>query len=64
MLLVQNIIRNARIYKDRPATIMADRVRTWSDFNDRVARAAAGLQAMGVAEERRVCVGNPFLLGA
>ena len=54
MLLVQNVIRNSRIHKNRPATIMGDRVRTWADFNDRVARAAAGLQAMGVAEGDRV----------
>ncbi len=54
MLLIQNIIRNATIYRNKPATIMSDRVRTWSEFTSRVARAAAGLQAMGVARGDRV----------
>ena len=35
MLLVQNIIRNATIYKDKTATEMDGRVNTWSEFTDR-----------------------------
>ena len=41
MVLVQNAIRNSRIFKDNLATIMGNCVRTWVDFDDRVARAAA-----------------------
>ena len=54
MLLVQNIIRNATIYKDKTATEMDGRVNTWSEFTDRVSRAAAALQELGVKEGDRV----------
>ncbi len=54
MLLVQNLIRNATIYRDRPATKMGDRHRTWGELSDRVASAAAALQAMGVGKGDRV----------
>ncbi len=54
MSLVQNIILNATIRRSEPATIMGDRVHTWSEFVERVSRAAAGLRDMGIKEGDRV----------
>ncbi len=54
MSLVQNIILNATSHRNRPATIMGNRVHTWSEFVERVSRAASGLRAMGLAEGDRV----------
>lgn len=54
MLLVQNLVRNAKLYPDRIATICGDRQHTWKQLADRVARAAAGLQTLGIAKGDRV----------
>ena len=39
-----------------PATVFGDRTRTWRQVDDRVARAAGGLRALGVTPEDRVAV--------
>jgi acyl-CoA synthetase (AMP-forming)/AMP-acid ligase II len=56
MQLTQGIHRNAQQTPDRPATICGDRVRTWAESKDRVARLAAGLLAHGVAPGDRVAI--------
>jgi len=54
MSLVQNIILNATVCRNKPATIMGDRIHSWSEFVDRVARAAAGLRALGIDDGDRI----------
>ncbi|MCB1366784.1 MAG: AMP-binding protein, partial [Rhodobacteraceae bacterium] len=56
MYLTQTIRENARKNPDGLATIMGERRRTWTEFNDRVARLAAGLSSCGVAKGDRVAM--------
>ena len=52
--LTQSLRRAAQVRPDGTATIFGDRRRTWRTVADRIARAAAGLRAMGVADGARV----------
>ncbi|VWX63332.1 conserved hypothetical protein [Burkholderiales bacterium 8X] len=52
--LTQSLKRAAQVRPDASATLCAGRRRSWSECKDRVARAAAGLQALGVAPGDRV----------
>jgi acyl-CoA synthetase (AMP-forming)/AMP-acid ligase II len=56
MYLTQGLHRAVSQNPDAPATICADRVRTWRESADRVARIAAGLREVGVASGDRVAV--------
>jgi acyl-CoA synthetase (AMP-forming)/AMP-acid ligase II len=56
MYLTQGLHRAARETPDLPATIMGDRVRTWAESRDRVARLAAVLQDLGLVEGGRVAM--------
>ncbi|MCX6463491.1 MAG: long-chain-fatty-acid--CoA ligase [Pseudonocardiales bacterium] len=56
MYITQALHRSARQTPDAPATIFGDRVRTWAQSADRVARLAAGLHGLGVAEGDRVAI--------
>ena len=54
--LTQAVHRNAQIRGKNIATECAGRKHTWIQFKDRVARFAAGLQDLGVAEGDRVAI--------
>ncbi|MFC0545801.1 acyl-CoA synthetase [Kutzneria chonburiensis] len=54
MELTQCVHRAVRQTPDRPATIFGDRVRTWAQSADRIARLAAALQDLKVAPGDRV----------
>ncbi len=54
MLLNQMIARNADFGGDRIATVDGDRVRTWREFRDRIARLAAALAARGIVGGDRI----------
>ncbi len=56
MYLTQALHRWARQTPDMLATIFGDRVRTWAQSADRVARLAAALQGVGVAPGDRVAM--------
>ena len=56
MYLTQGLHRSVATTPDRPATIFGDRVRTFAEQIDRVARLAAGLQSIGVAKDDRVAM--------
>ncbi|MBW0134422.1 long-chain-fatty-acid--CoA ligase [Pseudonocardia abyssalis] len=56
MYLTQALHRCARQTPDTPATIFADRVRTWAQSADRVARLAAALRGAGVGVGDRVAM--------
>ncbi|MDT7741980.1 MAG: hypothetical protein QOE59_1058 [Actinomycetota bacterium] len=48
MYLTQGLHRATRETPDRPATIFGDRVRTWAQCADRVARLAGALAHLGL----------------
>lgn len=52
--LTQCLHRAAQVNPRGTATIYARRARSWADTFDRVARSAAGLRQLGVAEDTRV----------
>ena len=56
MFLTQGIHRAAQQSPELPATVCAGRVRTWAESIDRVARLAAGLRSLGIAEGDRVAM--------
>lgn len=56
MYLTQGLHRSAATTPHRPATIFGDRVRTFAEQIDRVARLAAGLRSIGVDEGDRVAM--------
>ena len=53
------LTRAARIWPGSPATCDANRVRTWREIREEVARLAAGLRSLGVSPGDRIA-----LLGA
>ncbi len=54
--LTQSIHRNAQIYANQTATVCNGRTHTWSQFRDRISRAAGGLQSLGVKEGDRCAI--------
>ncbi|MEU7817549.1 long-chain fatty acid--CoA ligase [Pseudonocardia sp. NPDC049154] len=56
MYLTQALHRAAQQTPDLPATIAGDRVRTWAESYDRVARLAAGLRDLGCGPGDRVAM--------
>ncbi|WP_433555957.1 long-chain-fatty-acid--CoA ligase [Pseudonocardia xinjiangensis] len=54
MYLTQGLHRAVQRTPGRPATIFGDRVRTWAESGERVARLAAALKAVGVRTDDRV----------
>lgn len=56
MYLTQSLHRNAQLDGDGVATVFGDRLRTWSESRDRVARLAAGLKTLGVGVGDRVAI--------
>lgn len=54
MLLTQAIERNVQLFGRKIATIDGNRTRTWEEVRERIARAAAGLVAVGVKPGDRV----------
>ncbi|WBY02941.1 long-chain fatty acid--CoA ligase [Ramlibacter tataouinensis] len=54
--LTQCLKRAAQVSPRRTATICGSRTRTWSEIEQRVARAAAGLRALGVQDGARVAI--------
>jgi acyl-CoA synthetase (AMP-forming)/AMP-acid ligase II len=56
MYLTQSLHRSRRQTPEQPATIFGDRVRTFAEHADRVARLAAGLRTLGVSGGERVAI--------
>ncbi len=56
MQITQTIQRSALVFPDRPAVLYGARKRTWREVVDRVARAAAALQALGLRSGEHVPV--------
>lgn len=56
MQVTMALHRAVQQYPDRTATIYGDRARTYAESADRVARLAAALQSVGVAEGDRVAI--------
>lgn len=56
MRLTQAIRRAASVNPDGPATIDGERIRTWREVQDRVARLASGLAGLGVKSGDRVAI--------
>ena len=56
MEITQALHRAAQQTPDLPATILGDRVRTWAQCRERVARLAGGLRALGVGAGERVAM--------
>ncbi|MCZ7417811.1 MULTISPECIES: class I adenylate-forming enzyme family protein [unclassified Streptomyces] len=56
MWLTQILHRNRQCFPDRTAVIDAERSVTWAEFDDRTARLARGLAALGVSRGDRVAV--------
>jgi acyl-CoA synthetase (AMP-forming)/AMP-acid ligase II len=54
MYLTQSLHRNVQQTPDLPATVFGDRVFTWAESGERIARLAAGLSSMGVVAGDRV----------
>ena len=54
--ITQCVHRNAQKYPNQTATIFMDRVHTWKQFKDRVARFAAGLNKIGVKDNDRIAI--------
>jgi len=54
--ITQALHRAAQQTPDLPATIAGDRVRTWAECLDRVARLAGGLRTLGVTAGERVAM--------
>jgi len=56
MYLTQGLHRAVVQHPEMPATILADRTRTWRESVDRVARLASGLRGLGVVPGDRVAI--------
>jgi acyl-CoA synthetase (AMP-forming)/AMP-acid ligase II len=56
MYLTQSLHRNVQQDGNGIATIFGDRVRTWSESADRIARIAAGFKALGVQLGDRIAI--------
>jgi acyl-CoA synthetase (AMP-forming)/AMP-acid ligase II len=56
MYLTQALHRSRRETPQRPATIFADRVHTFEQLADRVARLAGGMRGLGVVDGERVAI--------
>jgi acyl-CoA synthetase (AMP-forming)/AMP-acid ligase II len=56
MRLTQGLRRAAQIYPKRTSTIFGDRRRTWAETQNRVARLAGGIAALGVQPGDRVAI--------
>ncbi|MEJ2865035.1 acyl-CoA synthetase [Actinomycetospora flava] len=56
MEITQALHRAAQQTPDRPATIAGDRVRTWAECRERVARLAGALQGLGIGPGDRVAM--------
>ena len=57
MSSLQQIIRHTvQLHGNRVATRFAGRTRTWSELQNRIARLASGLHALGIEEGDRVAV--------
>jgi long-chain acyl-CoA synthetase len=54
MYLTQGLHRALQLQPERIATIFRDRIRTYREFTDRVARLASGLRSVGMKAEDRV----------
>ena len=54
MYLTQGLHRAVQQMPDAPATMFGERVRTWRQHADRVARLADALRGLGVADGSRV----------
>ena len=56
MYLTQGLQRSLQRHPDATATIFGDRVRTFAELGDRVARLAGALRRLGVQDGERVAV--------
>jgi acyl-CoA synthetase (AMP-forming)/AMP-acid ligase II len=56
MYLTQGLHRAAQQTPDLEATIFGDRVRTWAEVKDRVARLASALRSLGVEKDESVAI--------
>ncbi|GAA4797554.1 long-chain fatty acid--CoA ligase [Actinomycetospora chlora] len=56
MEITQALHRAVQQTPDRPATVLGDRVRTWAECGDRVARLAAALRGLGIGDGDRVAM--------
>ena len=56
MNISQALYRAAAQTPELPATIFGDRVQSWAQCRDRVARLAGALRGLGVAPEDRVAI--------
>ncbi len=56
MYLSQCVNRAVQLNPQGLATVCGERKQTWSEFKDRIARLAQGLQGLGVAAEDRVAI--------
>jgi acyl-CoA synthetase (AMP-forming)/AMP-acid ligase II len=56
MRLTHGLHRGLQQYPDAPATIDGERVRTWRESANRVARLAAGLRMLGLSSGERVAI--------
>ncbi|MDY7103049.1 MAG: long-chain-fatty-acid--CoA ligase [Actinomycetota bacterium] len=54
MRISQSVTRNAQVAANEVATVFGERERTWTEHADRVARLAAALAGLGVADGNRV----------
>ncbi len=60
MALTQAIRRASQVNRNGVATVFEDRTRTWTEFENRVARLAAGIKGLGVDEGDRVALLAPI----
>ena len=56
MIFTQAVQRNAQVFRDQIAVKCADRTHTWSEFKNRVASLASGMQNAGVKPGERVAI--------
>ncbi len=56
MALTQAIRRASQVNRNGVATVFEDRTRTWTEFENRVARLAVGIKGLGVDEGDRVAL--------
>ena len=56
MYLTQSLHRNVQLDGDGTCTVYGDRVRTWTESADRIARLAAGFAQLGVGAGDRIAM--------